>query len=297
MGVNGNFHLVFDTAANTWTKKAPLRVRRANFALAAVAGKLYAIGGDVFSSVVEIFDPLKDAWTPGANMPTKRQHIDCAVVNGKIYVMGGLESWTKLSAKNEAYDPSTDTWESKAPIPTPRHNPVVAELDGKIFVIGGGGDSADIWNDTLAVEVYDPAANTWEQLPALPSSRFYAAGTSIGGKVVIAGGYEIRTDVSTASLDAYDPVLKIWRKIGELPQTMAGGYLVLMDDRLYALGGVGLNSSNIMQVYYSHIFPHTGKMSMAWAINSGGCLTFRVKNLVIRGGAIHVRNVLDGRKC
>ncbi|MBU0927430.1 MAG: MBL fold metallo-hydrolase [Spirochaetes bacterium] len=253
-GVNGDFHLAYDTATERWARRAPLNRGRANFAMASVSGKLYAIGGDNFLSLVEIYDPVKDAWTAGAPMPTKRQHIDCAVVGGRIYVMGGLESWTRLSDKNEAYDPASDSWRAMAPIPTPRHNPIVAELGGRIFVIGGAGDASSIWKGLLVVEAFDPALNTWERMPPLPGVRFQAAVAAINGAIVIAGGGDERDSISS-SIDAFDPAAGAWRAIGELPGPMVAGYLVPMGDRLYALGGCDGGLANIMRVYYADSLP------------------------------------------
>jgi N-acetylneuraminic acid mutarotase len=76
-----------DTAEDTWTKKAPMHQARAGLGVAAVNGKIYAIGGttasgsyppDIFSGgfvgINEEYDPATDTWATKASMPTPRDY-------------------------------------------------------------------------------------------------------------------------------------------------------------------------------------------------------------------------------
>ena len=57
---------VFDPATGKWAPAAPMKARRANFALVALEGKRpVAMGGDVAGTPVddvEIYDPRTDSW-------------------------------------------------------------------------------------------------------------------------------------------------------------------------------------------------------------------------------------------
>ena len=60
--------------------------------LAAVDGKIYAIGGYDGGSVldsVEAYDPQLGAWALVASMSGKRHCHASVVLDGKIYAMGG----------------------------------------------------------------------------------------------------------------------------------------------------------------------------------------------------------------
>ncbi|GBP37288.1 Kelch-like protein 8 [Eumeta japonica] len=67
--------VVLDTpvafATDTWTPIAPMRTARKRFALAALRGKLYALGGYKQSSI-EAYDPATDEWAEMGEMPEQR---------------------------------------------------------------------------------------------------------------------------------------------------------------------------------------------------------------------------------
>src|SRR5438270_270527 len=90
----------------------------------------------------------------------------------------------------EEFDPRNGTWTTKAPMPTLRWGHAVAALNGLLYVIRGGG--------TYAIDVFDPAANTWltNQVPPIPYGPangfpFMGAISTHGGapdSLIIAGG-------------------------------------------------------------------------------------------------------------
>jgi hypothetical protein len=106
-----------------------------------------------------------------------------ASVNGKIYLIGGQlnadDPPNTNSYVNTVYelDPAVGVWVTKVPMPTARSSGVAVVRDGKIYVAGGrlprGSDFA----------VYDPAADTWEVLPNLPTQRNHFTGAAIYGRI------------------------------------------------------------------------------------------------------------------
>ena len=81
----------YDPEARTWAAIADLPAPRAAHAMAALAGKLYVVGGvGPGSEDVWVYDPAADQWdvlrTP---LPTKREHLAVAVLDGKLLVVGG----------------------------------------------------------------------------------------------------------------------------------------------------------------------------------------------------------------
>jgi N-acetylneuraminic acid mutarotase len=125
-------------------------------------------------------------------------------------------------------------WESVTPLPEPNGGFFAGCVDGKI-VIGGGTnwkDDAKRWLDT--VHVFDPATGKWNPGPALPHSLAYAASSSDGTRLYVAGG----ADGTRARKEIYalDASLKV-TKLGELsePVAFAGGSL--HKGHLYIMGG------------------------------------------------------------
>src|SRR5258708_38585276 len=76
-----------------WTMKQPLPAPRNEVALAAVAGKLYVVGGSVGGVAVPLIDeynPPSNGWRAGKAMPKGLDHLGVAVIGHKIITVRGL---------------------------------------------------------------------------------------------------------------------------------------------------------------------------------------------------------------
>jgi N-acetylneuraminic acid mutarotase len=149
-------------------------------ALAEANGKLYLLGGYPASRqtarTVQVYDTGSDRWELGPPLPQPNNHGMAAGVNGRVYLIGGQTSdVSELGHVNTVYelDPAKGAWVEKAPMPTARSSGVAVVHDGKIYVAGGrpprGSDFA----------VYDPAADSWQVLPNLPTQRNHMTGEAI----------------------------------------------------------------------------------------------------------------------
>ena len=137
-----------------------------------------------------MFDPKADGWQPLPSMPTVRKYFAAAAVAGKVYAMGGLDDDSELCDAVEAYDPRlrrVDSAGEPARGSLPHHTAAV--VDGKIYVVGG-----IIYDDegeevaTGLVEMYDPAADSWQQMAAMPTVRYSHASAVMDGKIYVSGG-------------------------------------------------------------------------------------------------------------
>jgi hypothetical protein len=193
-----------DVAEDSWVSKAPMQVARSVLGVAAVNGKIYAIGGSTasgfspsippsaaygnidlggFVGTNEEYDPTTDKWTYKAPMPTPRMALATAVYQNKIYCIGGRsvsgDRNGGYTAVNEVYDPVTDTWETKAPMPSAAGWLVANVVDGKIYVLDYSGTNY----------VYEPATDSWTTKAPVPASAFdgYASAV-LDGKIYVIGG-------------------------------------------------------------------------------------------------------------
>ena len=97
--------------------------------------------------------------------------------------------------------------------PMAREYAGVAALDGKVYVAGGQRTDTGVVPGpaTSAFEVYDPATNTWANLPAMPTARMGLTLTAWGGKLYAMGG---RTDgysiSAVGTVEIYDPSTGLW---------------------------------------------------------------------------------------
>jgi len=85
---------VYDPATNTWSAGVPLPTARGSLAVAALGGRLYAMGGEstpgTVSDAVERFDPATGTWTTLTAMPLRAHGLAVVAVGDSLYVMGGF---------------------------------------------------------------------------------------------------------------------------------------------------------------------------------------------------------------
>ncbi len=206
---------------NSWVPKASMQEARCGLSVAAVNGKIYAIGGatecsygTITSGMVgtnEEYNPTTDAWAFREPMPTPRTRFAIAAYQGKIYCIGGTTGYSsdtkyEHTGVNEVYDPATDSWETRASMPTARSCMHANVVGGKIYLIGGEPNGA--FN-----EVYDPVANTWETKTPMPNGTSGYASAVVDNKIYIFG----------ATLNQiYDPATDSWSQGTSSPSYIIG---------------------------------------------------------------------------
>ena len=132
----------YDIASNSWRERTPMPTARNHFVVAAVEGRIYAIGGRLASPFVSLGS-------------------DTDVV--------------------EVYDPATDSWGvPRARLSTPRASMAWGIHDGRIYIAGGEIQTAQVSSSFRTVEAYDPGSNQWFVLPSMPLGRQAIAGDVIG---------------------------------------------------------------------------------------------------------------------
>ncbi len=201
-----------DVAEDSWTSKAPMQQARGSLGVAAVNGKIYAIGGSTATGsypyrggvvgLNEEYNPSSDRWTYKTPMPTPMSEFGIAVYNNKIYCIN--------DNVNRVYDPATDTWENRTPMPTPRHRLGANVVDGKIYIIGGYDRSLPYGGDATAInEVYDPETDTWSTKAPMLAEKCDYASAVVGDKIYIIGGGSLSDPLTTVT-QIYDTKTDSW---------------------------------------------------------------------------------------
>ncbi|MDP3737988.1 MAG: kelch repeat-containing protein [Hyphomonadaceae bacterium] len=139
-------HLVFDPAANAWSKAAPALSARNSAAGALISGLWHVVGGRSVANgptdAHEVYAPQEDRWRNAAPMPkgSGAGGNAAAVLRDTLYVFGG-EYFTGgqggVHAEVWAYDPKTDAWTEVGKMPTPRHGLGAVTLNRSIWLVGG----------------------------------------------------------------------------------------------------------------------------------------------------------------
>jgi thermitase len=236
-----------------WAMRAPLGEARSRLALAAVNGKLYAIGGEsasaagakgqeppglkaeqaeapAFSGAVEEYDPATNAWTRKAPMPTPLSNIAAGVLAGKIYIPGGWDG-SGDSALVQVYDPAANSWTTAAPLPVGLTAPAAAVVNDRLYAIGGSSAS----NYVNTCYRYDPTANRWTQCAAMTYPRAWAAAGVVNGKIYVVGGADGSSEFNY--VEEYDPVADSWTTKAPLSVARGGPGAVGVGNYLYVVGG------------------------------------------------------------
>src|SRR5581483_11372761 len=132
----------YDPASDQLVERSRMERGRTGFAVAAVGGRIYVVGGfdqvgkpigtvaeydvraDAWASraVVEVYAPRSNSWTHAAPMPTPRSRLAATAARGKIVAVGGVRSALipgrapSLVARNEEYDPAANRWTRREPL-------------------------------------------------------------------------------------------------------------------------------------------------------------------------------------
>ncbi len=175
--------------------------------------------------------------------------------------------------------PTSGPWQEMARMPTSRSEMSAGVIDGRIYVPGGWGNGFD---QSIALEMYDPATDTWTKLADLPfhvnhhATAVYNSALYVFGPDAVALRYDPATDTweelapmpeerwagaaaalgeyiyflggssSSSDLLRYDPATDSWVRLAPLLQAREHTQAVALDGYLYALGGRwdrGLNSA------------------------------------------------------
>ena len=221
----------YDPAADNWKALAPMPSKRGSALAAVVGDKIYVIGGaatvpgsketaiyptHVHTSVgtVEEYDPAANTWRARSPMPTPRNHAAIGVVNGKVYVIGGRVGAAFIGLASdvsvvEEYDPASDQWSGpRARMPIARSALGAGVYGGRIYVAGGEYQDPHMMATFRTVEAYDPARNTWTEMPPMPVSRHGLAVGVVGNRLEVVGG-DVQSagtgvEVSTGEHDAFE---------------------------------------------------------------------------------------------
>ncbi len=233
-----NTTYVYDPNTESWSRKAdipPAGVSRGG--AAAVNGRIYVI--DDVDNVLKIYDATSDSWSTGASIPTARRDPCVVAVGDMVYVIGGGTS------ANEAYDPASNIWSQRRSMSTSRSLAAAAVVGGKIYVIAGRGDNSWWLSD---IEVYDPAADSWTNLPNdawlnHPPIAGAVAGV-VNGKIYLAGGmdYTSNTGTATNGVWEYDPATNTTRPVNPMSAPREFSFGGIVSGNFYVAGGGPLGS-------------------------------------------------------
>src|SRR5918993_1066065 len=192
-------------------------------------------------------------WREEPSLPAPRDENRAVVLDGKVYLAGGTEKLLEYGKPSDVpgvkeyvraqsvdelmrFDPATRRFEQLAPMPERLNHVSMVTHDGRIYVVGGLGDvlfGADVRREMWE---YDPAADRWRDMPAMPTARGAASAGVIGDTLYVAGGVGENGRV-LGTVEAFDFTTGRWERRADMPTAREHAAYAVADDRLYVLGG------------------------------------------------------------
>ena len=124
-------------------------------------------------------------------------------------------------------------------MPVSRVHPAVGVVDGKIYIIGGStGWGLEHERRMDRVSIYDPATDTWEEGPKMPTGRDAYLGGVINNYIYVIGGYGPPAGRVLKNIEEYDPINRQWRMKNDMLEIRYSFRTVVVEDDIYLIGGI-----------------------------------------------------------
>jgi len=259
----------YNPATDTWTLKSSMPTARTNFAIAAVQGKIYCMGGiigieaysnfpqssgsqtetersytltnfvhyrAILTNANEVYDPATDTWETKAPLPSNMSGATANVVNERIYL--------PIGSNHYVYDPIQDSWTTTESTSNVEGSSVSAVIGNKIYYI----------DRSRRVSIYEPQTNTWRQGAYTPEIEIAGpvgatTGVSARGRIYVfviepftANQQENGSADERRATYIYDPETDTWVTGARIPTNRYTFGVANIGDALYLVGGHGRTS-------------------------------------------------------
>lgn len=227
----------YDPATDRWAGGPSLPLGLHHAAATVYRGEIVVVGG--FVAAASLYDRASDrvlalragAWVDLPRLRRPRGAAAAAVV-GDLLVLAGGRNDAALIGPTEVFDGSA--WRDGGAIPT-RRDHLSAVSDGRsLFTVGGRFLSPGALS--AALERYDPVADAWERLPAMPTARGGQGAAMTGtGSLVVAGGED--PSGVYAEVEAYEIAGRRWSELPPLNTPRHGLAVERVGAQILALVG------------------------------------------------------------
>lgn len=182
------------------------------------------------------FNPKDSSWTDIRCPFEKRRDATAVFWDNVVYILGGSQLFP--IKRMDCYNVLKDSWYSKLGPPTPRDSLAACAAQGKIYTSGGsevGSSALDLF------ECYDTRTESWKVKTSMLMARCSHGSVEANGLIYVCGGTQ-GNNVSGRVLnncEVYDPNTQQWRELCGMREARKNHGLVVVNNRIYAVGGQG----------------------------------------------------------
>jgi len=112
-------------------------------------------------------------------------------------------------------------------------------VDGELYAIGGSEQQGKQQQESSTLTLrYDPMANSWQEMAALPHRLSHAGVASLDGKIYAIGGFTDAIHIGPQhTAYVYDPRTNHWSDIPPLAQARGSIAVTAVDGKIHIFGG------------------------------------------------------------
>ncbi|KAF6717561.1 Kelch-like protein 7 [Oryzias melastigma] len=182
------------------------------------------------------FNPKDCSWTDIRCPFEKRRDATAVFWDNVVYILGGSQLFP--IKRMDCYNVLKDSWYSKLGPPTPRDSLAACASQGKIYTSGGSEVGSSASN---LFECYDTRTESWQVKTSMLMARCSHGSVEANGLVYVCGG-TVGNNVSgriVNNCEVYDPNTQKWRELSGMKEARKNHGLVVVNSRIYAVGGQG----------------------------------------------------------
>lgn len=265
----------YSSESRTWRRVADVPTPLNHAHLAAVAGKLYVLGGlagdgPFFPTAVGYaYDGAADAWARLSDMPAGSERGAGAVGVWRdrfVIVAGGLldnNPFTGIQTTTAAvsvFDAQTGTWLPEEGWPAlpdgGRDHAGGAVVGDTMYVVGGRRSGrTNVKGGVLALDLAAaPEARAWASRADMPTPRGGLMAAAVGGKIYTFGGEGDEAQGAGPGgvyheVEVYDTEADSWEKLPSMASPRHGSGAAAVAGRIYIPGGANLTGLGATSVF------------------------------------------------
>jgi hypothetical protein len=156
------------------------------------------------------YDPSAGSWRTIASAPVSPPVAVAVWTGAEVIVWGGGRGEGETATQGAAYDPTTDTWQRIADAPIGLNLASGVWTGDRLIVFGSLLDNRNrAATDTSVGAIYDPASDSWQEMPPSQLSP-QATSAAWAGDRMVAWDYEVHSQ-------EFDPSTGIWTDPIKMP--------------------------------------------------------------------------------